>query len=97
MFAPQEGSGLRQQILADLVDQDHTLDAGDATDHFLLNEGFGGEIGGGTAGALAFHFKTENTVFDFDDLHVSAVTAEEGADVLVQNGFQIFVHNGASF
>jgi hypothetical protein len=97
MLAPQESAGLLQQILAHVVDQDHALDAGDTAHDLFLNESLGGEGGGGASGALAFHFETENTVFDFDDFHIAAVTAQKGADVLVQDGFQIFVHSGASF
>ena len=47
----QELPGLRQQLAADMLAQDHPRHPGDLLRHRLLDKALGGQAGAGTAGA----------------------------------------------
>ena len=90
MVAAHQGTGLSQQLLADLLHQHHFVDVGKGTLQLLGHHLFGGEIGGGAVGSVAKELEAVNPILKAQGLDLAAVVPQMGPHVLVQYLLDVF-------
>ena len=83
MMRPDDGPGLIQQLIADILDQNGLSDARYALHQLALDECLRSQVGGGTAGATALELEADHSVFHLKDLHISAVSPQQRTHMLI--------------